>query len=213
MPSPREAGKVDVLDPGVQRAVEVNPFGKSSGGVGGAVVLDRADDGTVADGEVPGGVTTDGLPGGTGVRGGDGEAVEIERDVGGGDLDGVAGGDGEIAGEIIGAVGGEGDGAGTAGDGSAGLDLVERLHGGRGRAGRREAALGEGVTGEEKSNVEPETNHSHAEIYRAWNRFVTPNRAGRREAKREAGGLVVSWRGGEVPRAKSTKFTKGRGEL
>ena len=80
-----------------------------------------------------------------------GEAVQIQRDVIGIDVNRIAGTDGDIVGQIIGSRPGNGDEAGGVGDGGARLDLVQRFHGGRGRAGRSECALREsgGETGVE----------------------------------------------------------------
>lgn len=95
-----------------------------------------------------------------GDRGGAGEreTVEVEGDVGGEDLDGVAGWDGEVGGEHVRAGGGDGETVvGVDGDAGgiglqrdAGVELVERAHRRGGRGGRGKGALAKREGGQEQ---------------------------------------------------------------
>jgi len=142
------AGDGDVGDEHVARldAGTINAVGKAVAGVEAvAVVGDAAHDMAVDDGDVSDvAIERNARAKTAGGGGGNGEAVQIKRHAVGVDINAVAGADGEVVGEIVGAGQGNFRQRAGVGDGRARLDLVEGFHGGRGRAGRGEDALGEG---------------------------------------------------------------------
>ena len=85
-----------------------------------------------------------------GAGSGDGEPVEVERDLAGTDGNRIAGADRNVCGQIIRTC--TADGIGRGRNCRARLNLRERLHGRRGHARRGETALGKpGLHGEEQA--------------------------------------------------------------